>query len=115
LCFSASSAGIASVNAWLNDQADAARCVAGSVKNTRFECTPAEHVALLHKVLDSSGRRSRNAQPLCLNVEMLIKIEIALVNEDWRASSPLESREAANMVNVRVRADDGADLELVSA
>ena len=42
---------------------------------------------------------------------MPVEVKVILVNQHWRSRRLMQLGEAAHVVNVRVRADDGADVE----
>jgi hypothetical protein len=95
------------------DQADTPGGVAGRVKDLRLVGSPMEDVAFLDEVLDGSERGSGDAEPMGLLIEMLVERQIGFVDEDGRAGGLVEGGEAANVVDVSVGADDGADFESV--
>src|SRR5215471_16194632 len=70
-----------------------------------------QRVGFLDEILDGGNGRSRNAQPLSLPVEMLIKGQVGLVDQYGRVCGFVQGGEAADMVDVRMRADDGADIK----
>lgn len=97
-----------------DDEADAAGSVAGGMEDVRRIASPANGGAFLDEILDGSALRSGNSEPLRLDVEMAIKLDIAFVDEDGRAGGAVKTGEAADMVNVGVGADDGADFQIVA-
>lgn len=94
-------------------QTDTARRVTGSMEDARGETSPAHRVAVFDEILNPHGFGSRNAEPLSLNVEVAVQLEIALVNQDRCSGRVMKASEAAHVVDVGVRAEDRADVELV--
>ena len=89
--------------------------MAGSVQDVRRETSPAKCVAFLHEIFDFDDGGSGNAEPLRLHIEMAIEFEIVLVDQDRRAGGAMQRGEAADVVNVRVRADYCANFQIVAA
>ena len=60
----------------LHDEADAAGRVTRGVQYSSSEASPSNRVAFLQKILQARGRRSRNAEPLRLDIKMVIELEV---------------------------------------
>jgi tRNA-modifying protein YgfZ len=100
---------------WLYDEADASRRVAGGVQNLGRVTAPAQRVAFLHEILDIHDGGSGHAEPLRLHIEMAVEFQIVLMNQDRRACGAMQRGEAADVVNMRVRADDRANFQIMAA
>lgn len=83
------------------------------MEDAGFVRAPAEGVAFLDEIFYGGDGGRGDAEPLGLLVEMEVEREIGFVDEDWRAGGFVEGGEAADVVNVGVSADDGADFESV--
>lgn len=71
---------------------------------------PAERVTFFEEVFDARGFGRAHSQKFGLHIEMAVKLEVRFVDEDGSASGLMEEGEAADVVNVGVSADDGADV-----
>jgi hypothetical protein len=71
-------------------------------------------IAFLQQFINFGGRWSGHAQQRGLNFEIFIEREIGAVHQYGRAGRLRETSEAADVVDVSVRADDGADLEVIA-
>jgi folate-binding protein YgfZ len=94
-----------------HDEANASRSMPGSMENSCLVAAPAERVAFLHEFLDLCFRRSWNAEPLCLHVEVAVQLHVVFVNQHRRTGCAMKLCKTANMVDMRVSADDGAHLQ----
>ena len=66
-------------------QADASRCMSRRVQHASRKPAPAHLVALAHEIGDIRFCRRRHAQPLRLQVEVPVELQICLVDQHWRA------------------------------
>ena len=64
-------------------------------------------------MLHDLGRR--NAEPLGLHVEAAVKSKIGFVDQHRRAGGAMKCGETADVIDVRVRADDREDLQPMAA
>ena len=83
--------------------------------NARREATPVDGVTLFHKFVNLRYCWGGHPQEMRLNVEMFIKFEILFVNQDRRVGCFVKRGEAADVIDMRVRADDGADFQIMLA
>ena len=63
-------------------------------------------VAVLNETINGAALGHRHSDPLCLHVEFLKQQEIRFVNRSRRLHAFLQFVDRANMIDVRMRADD---------
>ena len=85
------------------------------MQDLRREAAPTNRVAFLNEVANVHRLRRGYAEPLGLHVEAAVQREIGLVDHDGRSGGAVERGESADVVDMSVSADDGADLEFVAA
>ena len=94
---------------------DAARTVARRVNDASEKVAPLKNVAFLKKLVNFDEIGSAHPEEGSLHFHAAIEGEIVRVHHDGRAGVLIELGEATDMIDVRVRADDGFDLEFVAA
>ena len=94
---------------------DAAGSVAGSVHDIGEEIAPLERVALFKQLVNFDDFGSGHAEEGGLHFHAAIEREIVVVHHDGRAGVLVKLGEAADVIDVRVGADDGLDGEFVAA
>jgi hypothetical protein len=99
----------------LDNQADAPRRVPRRVQNAGCKAAPAELVAFFQKFVNFGRRRRAHAQPLRLQIKMAVQTHVRLMDKHRGARYLVQSGEAADVVNMRMRADDGVNLQFVLA
>src|ERR1700745_3080927 len=81
------------------------------MQNPRRKPPPAHRVTPFHEILNARHRRRRHPKPLRLCIQMFVQLHVRLMNHHRRASRPMQLRQPAHMINMRVRAHDGPQLE----
>lgn len=99
----------------LHDQTDAPGRVAGRVQNASGKATPTQRVPFFHKIANLNCLGRRDAEPLRLHIEAAVEAEIGVVDQDRSAGRAMQRSQAADVVDVRVCADDRANLQFVVA
>src|SRR5271167_1114750 len=77
----------------LDNKTNAARRMPRRMENMRRKATPANRAALLHEVLDGRALRRGNAEPLRLDIEMAVQLQIAFMDQDGSAGRAVQARE----------------------
>lgn len=72
-----------------------------------------ENVAFGEQVIDAGQLRRGHSQECGLHIHALVELQVVAMHQHWRAGIAVKLAEAANMVDVRVSADDGLHVELV--
>jgi len=96
-------------------EADAAWSVPRRVNYFCFEKAPAERVAFFEQMIDLGDFRWRDAEERGLHIHALVEREIFAVHEDGRSGEMVELGQAADVVDVRVSADDSFYGEAMAA
>lgn len=94
---------------------DAAGGVARSVEHVGQEIAPLKDIAFLENLVDFHKFGGAHAEKSSLNIHAAIKSEIVAVHHNGGTGVMIELGEAADMVDMRVGADNGLDLKLVAA
>ena len=89
--------------------------MAGGVNDAGLVVAPAEGVAFFQQVVDAGDFGSGDAEERGLHFHGLIERQILLMHEDRGAGDPMQFAESADVVDVRMSADDGFYGELVAA
>jgi len=97
------------------EKAGAAGCVTGSVNHLRGKIAPLQCVAFAQKLVDFGDGRRLDAEEGGLHFHSLIERNIVAVHQNRSAGVVVESLQAADVINVRVGADNGFDGEFVAA
>ena len=92
-----------------------ARRVSRRVNDMGLESAPAQNVALLQQLIDFSELRRADAEEGCLHVHCLVERQIVAVHEHGGAGVLMKFAQAADVIDVRVSADDCFYDELVTA
>ena len=79
----------------------------GRVQDTGLEAAPAQGIAFAQKLIDLGGIGSAQSNPRGLNVQMAVELHIVAVHEHGRAGDLLHFAQAADVIDMRVGADDG--------
>lgn len=90
-------------------EADAAGRVARGMDYAGLKRAPTKRVALFQELVNVGDFRRCNAEERGLHLHSLIQRKIVAMHEDGRAGVLMELAEAADVVDVSVRADDGFD------
>src|SRR5271167_4047460 len=98
-----------------NVKRNAAWGMARGVDHIDLEIAPAQGVALFEKMIDFGERRRTETEKIGLLIHGIVEWEIVVVHHDRRAGVLVELGEAADVIDVGVRADDGFDGEFVAA
>jgi hypothetical protein len=96
-------------------EANAAGRVAGSVDDVGLEAAPVKSVPFPEQMVNVGDLGGLHADEGGLHFHGVVEREIVIVHHHGRAGVLVKLRETADVVNVRVGADDGFDLELVPA
>jgi hypothetical protein len=96
-------------------QAHAAGRMAWGMDDGRLEHAPVQRVTLFQELVDVGEFGSGDTEICGLDVHAVIEREIVAMHEDGSAGVLAELGEAADVVDVRMRADDGFYGELVAA
>jgi hypothetical protein len=94
---------------------DASRAMARRVHHVSRQRSPLQRVAVRKKLIDFSHLRRRHAQERRLHIHALIERHVISVHHDRRAGILMQLAQAADVVDVRVRADDHLYDQLVTA
>jgi hypothetical protein len=92
-----------------------ARRVAGSVNHLRSKIAPLQRVAFAKELVNLSDWRRFDAQEARLHLHRLIERNVVAMHQNGSAGVIVELLQTADVVNVRVGADDGFYGELVAA
>ncbi len=93
---------------------DAAGGVAGGVNHLRLERAPAERITFFQKLIDFDELGRLNAEERGLHFHGSIERQVVAMHEHGRAGVLMELAQAADVINVRVGADDGFHGEAVA-
>jgi len=96
-------------------EGNAARSVTGGVDDVSEEIAPLQHVTFLEQLMNIDEFGRRHAEECSLDFHATVEREIVAVHHDGSASVLVKFGEAADVVDVRVGADDGFDFETVAA
>ena len=97
------------------EEARAAWSVARCMDHLCCETTPLERIAFAQELMDFGDRRRLDAEKAGLHLHRLIERNIVAVHQNRSARVVVEFFQTADMVDVRVGADDSLDGELVAA
>src|SRR6266550_1475010 len=96
-------------------QRNASRRVTGRVNDLRLKRSPAQNIAFLQQLIDVGKLRRVDAEERRLHLHCLIERQVVSVHQHGSARVLMKFAQAADVIDVRVRAYDGLDGELVSA
>lgn len=80
----------------------------------RLQSAPDEFVSVAQKTVDFGHFRRRDAEPLSLGGKRQVQLEIVGMQNHRCAGGAAKFGEAPNVVDVRVRADDGSNFQFVA-
>ncbi len=84
------------------------------VHHSRLVPAPTNRIPFAQKLLHFCDLRRLNAQPFRLHVQFPVQLQITLVHKNRRAGDPVQRRQPAHMIDMRMRADNRQDLQLVT-
>src|SRR5579863_8380905 len=84
------------------------------VQNAGLVATPVKCVALFDEILNTHHGGSCDTEPLRLFVEILVRAEIGLVDQDRSTSRSMKPGKTTDVINMSVCADDGANFQSVA-
>src|SRR6266550_4376313 len=96
-------------------QRNASRRVTGRVNDLRLKRSPAKHIAFLQQLIDVGKLRRVDAEERRLHLHCLIERQVVAVHQHRSARVLMKFAQAADVIDVRVRADDGLYRELMTA
>src|SRR3979490_64288 len=88
--------------------------MARRVQDLRFEASPADGVAFAQKLADFHLLRRLPTDPCGLGVQHAIKLQTAGMHSNWRAGRLLNAAQSSDVINVRVRDEDGGNMQFVT-
>jgi hypothetical protein len=97
------------------EKANTAGSVAGSVENVGMIAAPLEGITVFQELIDRGEFRRAQAEKRSLDFHGIVERKIVVVHHDGSAGVLMELGEAADMVDVRMGADNGFDGEFVTA
>src|SRR5579863_2564534 len=97
-----------------NKQTDAARSVAGSVKNVKLGLREPDNIAIACRDVDARIAWFGNSQPRCLHGQAAAQKAIVLIHVHRRASARLQFLGAADVIDVSVGDHDRGDAKFVT-
>lgn len=97
------------------EQARTAWRVTGRVHHLSLQISPIQHVAITQHLVNFGNRRRGHTEKCGLFFHAVIERQIGAVHHDRCAGVHVEFLQAADVINVRVRADDGFHFKLVAA
>ena len=95
-------------------QRNASRRMPRRVHHVCSHSAPSQHVAFFQQLIDLPGLWPINSQKLRLLIHDLVKREIFVMHHHRSACRAAQLRQAADVIDVRMRADDRLRLQLVS-
>jgi hypothetical protein len=84
------------------------------VQDLRFKASPADSVALAQKLVDFDLFRRLPADPCGLGVQHAIQLQIVGVDSHGRSGRLLDAPQSSDVIDVRVRDDDGGNTQFVT-
>ena len=96
-------------------QRNASGRVTGCVNDLRLKRSPAQNVAFLQQLIDVGELRRVDAEERRLHLHRPIERQVVAVHQHGSARVSMKFAQAADVIDVRMRADDGLDGELMSA
>src|ERR1700731_3344388 len=96
-------------------QRNASGRVTGRVNDLRLKRSPAKNVAFLQQLIDIGKLRGVDAEERRLHLHGLIERQVVAVHQHGSARVLMKFAQSADVIDVRVRADDGLDGELMTA
>jgi len=96
-------------------KAGTARRVARGMNDLRGEVAPPQGVTFAQELVNFGDRWRLDAEKAGLHLHSLIERNVVPVHQNWSAGIVVKSLQAADVVDVRVRADDSLYREFVAA
>src|SRR6267143_66770 len=96
-------------------QRNASGSVTGCVNDLGLKRSPAKNVAFLQQLIDIGKLRRVDAEERRLHLHRLIERQVVAVHQHGCARVLMKFAQAADVIDVRVRADDGLYDELMTA
>src|SRR5260370_14357886 len=85
------------------------------VDHLRLKSSPAKNVSLFQQLINVGELRREYAEESSLHVHRMIKRQVVAMHKHGRAGVLMKFAQAADVIDVRVRADDGFYVELMTA
>src|ERR1700731_4440731 len=91
------------------------RNASGRVNDLRLKRSPAKNVAFLQQLIDIGKLRGVDAEERRLHLHGLIERQVVAGHQHGSARVLMKFAQSADVIDVRVRADDGLEGELMTA